>query len=148
MRSLPLTVASGGGARQYLANTQGRRSEEDWFAPRVFGAATELLEEASVGDQPFFLVADSFDPHEPWDTVTSSGSTATPASSPTPCGPSLPTRSSWKGHQEGKGAGEESGYYASTHDVAPTVLGSVGIEPSTVQWMGRTSWRWWRGEIP
>src|SRR3712207_2396327 len=33
----------------------------------VFGVATELLEEASVGDQPFFLVADSYDPHEPWD---------------------------------------------------------------------------------
>src|SRR3712207_7065861 len=36
----------------------------------VFGVATELLEEASVGDQPFFLVADSYDPHEPWDPPT------------------------------------------------------------------------------
>ena len=32
-------------------------------------------------------------------------------------------------HPEGKGAGTTSGYYASTHDVAPTVLGFLGIEP-------------------
>jgi arylsulfatase A-like enzyme len=32
-------------------------------------------------------------------------------------------------HPEGKRAGETSDYYASTHDVAPTILGSLGIEP-------------------
>ena len=32
-------------------------------------------------------------------------------------------------HPEGKGAGETSDYYASTHDVAPTILRSLGIEP-------------------
>jgi arylsulfatase A-like enzyme len=32
-------------------------------------------------------------------------------------------------HPEGKGAGQTSDYYASTHDVAPTVLGSLGVEP-------------------
>ena len=32
-------------------------------------------------------------------------------------------------HPEGKGAGEASDYYASTHDVAPTILGFLGIEP-------------------
>jgi arylsulfatase A-like enzyme len=32
-------------------------------------------------------------------------------------------------HPEGKRSGEESDYYASTHDVAPTVLGFLGIEP-------------------
>jgi arylsulfatase A-like enzyme len=32
-------------------------------------------------------------------------------------------------HPGGKGAGETSDYFASTHDVAPTVLGSLGIEP-------------------
>ena len=32
-------------------------------------------------------------------------------------------------HPEGKRAGEESDYYASTHDVVPTVLGFLGIEP-------------------
>jgi arylsulfatase A-like enzyme len=33
-------------------------------------------------------------------------------------------------HPEGKGAGQKSDYYASTHDVAPTILGALGIEPS------------------
>jgi arylsulfatase A-like enzyme len=32
-------------------------------------------------------------------------------------------------HPDGKGAGERSDYYASTHDVAPTILGFLGIEP-------------------
>jgi arylsulfatase A-like enzyme len=32
-------------------------------------------------------------------------------------------------HPEGKGAGQRSDYYASTHDVAPTILGFLGIEP-------------------
>jgi arylsulfatase A-like enzyme len=32
-------------------------------------------------------------------------------------------------HPEGKGAGGVSDHYASTHDVAPTVLGFLGIEP-------------------
>jgi arylsulfatase A-like enzyme len=32
-------------------------------------------------------------------------------------------------HPEGKGAGETSDHYASTHDVATTVLGFLGIEP-------------------
>jgi len=31
-------------------------------------------------------------------------------------------------HPGGKGAGEKSDYYASTHDVAPTILGFLGIE--------------------
>ena len=32
-------------------------------------------------------------------------------------------------HPEGRGAGQTSDYYASTHDVAPTILGFLGIEP-------------------
>jgi arylsulfatase A-like enzyme len=32
-------------------------------------------------------------------------------------------------HPDGKGAGEVSDHYASTHDVAPTVLGFLGMEP-------------------
>jgi arylsulfatase A-like enzyme len=32
-------------------------------------------------------------------------------------------------HPEGKGAGETSDYYASTHDVAPTILSFLGVEP-------------------
>src|SRR5215203_1443447 len=52
--------------RQYLANTQGREDEKDWFAPRVFSMASEFVGAADDG-QPFFLVVDCFDPHEPWD---------------------------------------------------------------------------------
>ena len=32
-------------------------------------------------------------------------------------------------HPDGKGAGKTSDYYASTHDVAPTILGFLGFEP-------------------
>jgi arylsulfatase A-like enzyme len=32
-------------------------------------------------------------------------------------------------HPEGKAAGETSEYFASTHDVAPTILGFLGVEP-------------------
>ena len=52
---------------QYFANVSGRQSEEDWFAPQVFSTASEYLEIASEGGQPFFLTVDSYDPHEPWD---------------------------------------------------------------------------------
>ncbi len=52
--------------KQYLSNTMGRRNEEDWFSPQVFAGAAGLLE-AAKETQPFFLVADSFDVHEPWD---------------------------------------------------------------------------------
>ena len=52
--------------RQYLANTRDRKTEEDWFAPRLFTRGMDFLEQAEDG-QPFFLVIDSFDPHEPWD---------------------------------------------------------------------------------
>jgi len=31
-------------------------------------------------------------------------------------------------HPGGKGAGKTSGFYASTHDVAPTILGYLGVE--------------------
>jgi len=51
---------------QYYANTMGRQSEEDWFSPQVFGKGMEFLEAAKEG-QPFFMVVDNYDPHEPWD---------------------------------------------------------------------------------
>jgi arylsulfatase A-like enzyme len=34
-------------------------------------------------------------------------------------------------HPEGKGAGQESDFFASTHDVAPTILGFLGIDPES-----------------
>ena len=52
--------------RQYLANIEGRRSEEDHFAAKVFRSAAEALQDVPR-DRPFFLTVDSFDPHEPWD---------------------------------------------------------------------------------
>ncbi len=66
MRRRYLILGEGKKARQYLANVQGRKREEDWFAPKVFLGAMDLLEEARRSE-PFFLVADSYDPHEPWD---------------------------------------------------------------------------------
>jgi arylsulfatase A-like enzyme len=188
---------------QYLANTMGREREEDWFTPQVFMKGMEFLE-AARGDQPFFLVVDNYDPHEPWDPpekYTSlydegyNGKEPWTASS----GPSdwlterqlqrmrglyageVTMMDTWLGnflakmeelglfentllillsdhghafgehgfagkvpaalypeltditylirHPGGKGAGETSDYFASTHDVAPTVLGALGIEP-------------------
>jgi arylsulfatase A-like enzyme len=53
--------------RQYRANVADRRREEDWFAPRVFRRSMEYLDLAKDAPGPFFLVVDSFDPHEPWD---------------------------------------------------------------------------------
>jgi arylsulfatase A-like enzyme len=190
-------------ARQYLANTRGRETEEDWFAPRVFLRATEFLEAASTRE-PFFLVVDNYDPHEPWDPPEKYTSLYDePYDGPEPF-TSLYGRDDylterqlqrmralyagevtmvdrWLGHfldrmdeldlfentmlillsdhghalgehgytgkphyalwpeltdivfmirhPEGKGAGETSDHYASTHDVAPTILGFLGMEP-------------------
>lgn len=56
-----------GKLRQHFANASARRTEEDYFAPQVFLQATELLEGAGEARDPFFMVIDAFDPHEPWD---------------------------------------------------------------------------------
>ena len=53
--------------RQYRANVAGRKGEEDWFGPRVFLRGMEYMEVAARVGGPFFLMVDSFDPHEPWD---------------------------------------------------------------------------------
>jgi arylsulfatase A-like enzyme len=195
--------AGAGGMRQYFANTASRSSEEDWFAPQVFARASEFLEAASEGDRPFFLVVDSYDPHEPWDPPEEYVSLYDdPYDGPEPYMPVVPSSyptdgqlkrmralyaaevtmvDTWLGnfldkmselevfektllvvladhgishgehgivgkppyalwpevtdipffirHPEGKGAGKTSDYYASTHDVAPTILGFMGIEP-------------------
>ena len=195
---------SGQKARQYLANVQGRKSEEDWFAPKVFINAMETLEEARRSE-PYFLVVDCFDPHEPWDPpeqyvdlydpdgyegkeplsdrygkddyvtdrqllrmralysaeVTMAdrwlgnfleraldlgvmdntllivisdhghalGEHGYLGKPPNALWPELTDIVLFVHHPEGKRSGEESDYYASTHDVAPTVLGFLGIEP-------------------
>jgi arylsulfatase A-like enzyme len=190
--------------RQYLANTQDRNSEEDWFAAKVFAKAAEFLELARKG-QPFFLVADCYDPHEPWDPPAEYVSLYDPDGYEglEPFNPrygpvdyltdrqllrmralysaEVSMADHWLGnflqkahdlgvmentllmvisdhghllgehgytgklnhalypeltdivlmvrHPEGKRAGEGSNYFASTHDVAPTILGFLGIEP-------------------
>ena len=191
--------------RQYLANIQGRRSEKDWFAPKVFAGASDFLEEASKGDQPFFLVADCYDPHEPWDPPGEYVSLYDEGyHGPEPFNPKygkddyltdrqllrmrahyageITMTDRWLGkflekahdlgvmqntllivisdhghllgehgytgklhyalypeltdivfmirHPEGKGAGKTSDFYASTHDVAPTILSFLGVEQS------------------
>ena len=189
--------------RQYFANTSGRRKEEDWFSPQVFGRASEMLE-AAKELQPFFMVVDSYDVHEPWDPPKKYVDLYDDDyNGPEPYIPAYGSSDyltgrqlermralyaaevtmvdTWLGrflqkagdlrlddntlfvllsdhgvmlgehgivgkkgsatytelinlpffirHPEGKGAGEKSDYYASTHDIAPTVLGSLGIEP-------------------
>jgi arylsulfatase A-like enzyme len=190
--------------RQYFANTVGRKREEDWFAPRVFRRASELLDGANPEGEPFFLVVDCFDPHEPWDPpqtyvdlyddaydgpepiITAYGSIdylterqvermrALYAAEVTMVDhwlgnflnrvddlglientlllfladhghalgehglagkvssalyPELIDVPFMIRHPLGKGAGETSEYFASTHDVAPTVLGMMDVEP-------------------
>lgn len=188
--------------RQYLANTAHRKTEEDWFSAQVFLSASEYLELARDG-QPFFLVVDSFDPHEPWDPPAKYANLyGEPYGGREPIVPNysddgwieekelkrmrqlyageVTMADHWLGaflnkmndlgfmdntllmvlsdhgvslgehgytgkvdralwpeltdtfffirHPEGKGAGKTSDYYASTHDIAPTVLGMMGIE--------------------
>jgi arylsulfatase A-like enzyme len=189
--------------RQYLANTADRKSEKDWFAPQVFTMASDFLRTANRGE-PFFLMVDCFDPHEPWDPPDKYVSLYdTGYTGPEPIVPNYSDAGwiterelermkalysaevtmvdTWLGkfldtidstdlsensvllllsdhgvalgehnatgkpfwalypeltditylirHPEGKGAGKTSDFYASTHDVAPTILGALGIEP-------------------
>ena len=51
----------------HLRNTLGRRYESEWFAPRVFQAAIDWLEENHGRAEPLFLYVHAFDVHEPWD---------------------------------------------------------------------------------
>ena len=205
MRRRYLIFGEGKKARQYLANVQGRRkTEEDWFAPKVFIGAMEALEEARRR-KPFFMVVDCYDPHEPWDpphkythlydtgtyegkdplndkygkddyltdrqllrmralysgevtmadrwlgnflekahelgvmkdtllvllsdhghALGEHGYTGKPHYA---LWPELTDITYMIRHPEGKGAGQTSDHYASTHDVAPTILGYLGVEP-------------------
>ncbi len=53
------------GMRKYLANTGRGEDEEETCAARVYKDAAGALERAQRR-QPFAMVVDSFDPHEPW----------------------------------------------------------------------------------
>ena len=52
--------------RAYLASNPRNRPEEDFNAAKVFGEGMGWLDWARTR-QPFALVVDSFDAHEPWD---------------------------------------------------------------------------------
>jgi len=52
--------------RQYLMNTAHWQTEEDYFCAQVCRTAMTWLEQ-NLGNQPFMLWVDMFDPHEPWD---------------------------------------------------------------------------------
>ena len=56
--------------RRYLTNVAERRCEEDYFPARVFREGARWLERNQDAEK-FFLVLDSFDPHEPWDPPAS-----------------------------------------------------------------------------
>jgi arylsulfatase A-like enzyme len=55
-----------GRLREYLTLRLRRKTDDDWLPARVFRSSIDFLGSA-VGSQPFALIADSFDPHEPWD---------------------------------------------------------------------------------
>ena len=52
--------------RQYLTNNLFRRDESDYYPARLFREASRWLYDNQDADR-FFLVVDSFDPHEPWE---------------------------------------------------------------------------------
>ena len=207
MRKDYIILGEGKKARQYLANVQDREGEEDYFAPRVFSGATRALEKARAREhRPFFLVADCYDPHEPWDPpeeyvalydegyngkeplddnygkddyltdrqllrmralyaaevtmmdrwlgkfvqrahelgvmentllvvlsdhghcLGEHGYTGKP---PYALYPELTDTIFMMRHPSGKGAGQRSDFYASTHDVAPTILSFLGVDQPT-----------------
>jgi arylsulfatase A-like enzyme len=56
-----------GRVREYLGYNAANRAEKDYLAPRVFQGGIDFLEQAAFRGQPFALVLDCFDVHEPWD---------------------------------------------------------------------------------
>lgn len=62
-----LRGADRGRVREYLDYNGAGRKESDYLSARVFGGAIDFLEQASFRGQPFALVVDCFDVHEPWD---------------------------------------------------------------------------------
>lgn len=51
--------------QQCIMNMHDRWQEEEFFAPRVFREASKWLTQNQDAEK-FFLVVESFDPHEPW----------------------------------------------------------------------------------
>jgi len=69
-RFLPPSLRGGSGAESalalYLAYAPRGVPEDEYFTARVFKAAIDLIDTLRA-HQPFVLVVDGFDPHEPWD---------------------------------------------------------------------------------
>jgi arylsulfatase A-like enzyme len=196
------------GMRKYLANTGAGVDEEETCAARVFKQAIETLEQARLR-QPFCMVVDCFDPHEPWAppqqyidmykdpdyegpnigvtrygfarlfsdeqirhvhavyaaevTMTDRwlgrfmeafraaglhentvvllmsdhgyllGERGYTGKVPSQLHPELAQVPFILAHPDGRASGETNSYFASTHDVGPTLLSMVGIEPP--RWM-------------
>jgi arylsulfatase A-like enzyme len=55
-----------GRLREYLTVNRPGRGEDDYLPARVFRSGIDFLDKANAR-QPFALVVDCFDPHEPWD---------------------------------------------------------------------------------
>ncbi len=55
---------------QYLTNNLFRRDERDYYPARLFTEASRWVHDNSDAEE-FFLVIDSFDPHEPWEPPAS-----------------------------------------------------------------------------
>ena len=196
------------GMRKYLANTGAGVNEEETCAARVYKRAADMLKDARVR-QPFALVVDCFDPHEPWSpprkyidlysdpgyegpeigvtrygfsnyltdeqlrrlhavyagevTMTDHwlahfmdrfyelglaentvilllsdhgyllGERGYTGKVPSQLNPELAQIVFTIVHPDGKAAGQVSQFFASTHDVGPTLLSMVGIDPPN--WM-------------
>jgi arylsulfatase A-like enzyme len=199
------------GMRKYLANSGAGVDEEETCAARVCMQAVQTLKEARVR-QPFCLVVDCFDPHEPWSPVEKyirmyrDPAYRGPKIGDTPYGfarnftpaqirelhaiyaAEVTQTDRWLGlfldrfrasgladntvvlllsdhgyllgdrgytgkvpsqlhpelaqvpfilvHPDGRAAGKTNAYFASTHDVGPTLLSMVGIRPP--RWMEGT----------
>jgi arylsulfatase A-like enzyme len=50
----------------YLANCRVWESPDNSYAARVFGNAIDELNRAAAHRAPFFMVVDTYEPHEPW----------------------------------------------------------------------------------
>ena len=196
------------GMREYLANSGAGVREEETCAARVFTEASNTLDAARLR-QPFCMVVDCFDPHEPWSPVEKYirmysdpdyrgekigvtrygfarnfseaqlrelhaiyaaevtqtdhwlgrfmdrfyasgladntvilflsdhgyllGERGYTGKVPSQLHPELAQVPFVIVHPDGRAAGETSSYFTSTHDVGPTLLSMVGIDPPS--WM-------------
>jgi arylsulfatase A-like enzyme len=199
------------GMRKYLANSGGGVDEEQTCAARVYKLAADTIDQARLR-QPFCMVVDCFDPHEPWSpppkyvdmykdpsyhgpnigvtrygfarnftdeqirhlhaiyaaevTMTDHwlghfmerlrtagledntvvillsdhgyllGERGYTGKVPSQLHPELAQVPFIVAHPDGRAAGGTSTYFASTHDVGPTLLSLVGIKPP--RWMEGT----------